>query len=418
MSKSSNVTTADLNRVATQVVLKQPFYAYIMIALARKFVSDATPTMTIRASGPQNVSLLVNKEHFESIFDSSKRESYTNLAGWIVHNVVHLVYKHPMRRNEFDMPQLFDIASDISVNACLGEFPIPEGTPTIETFPDLKLEKGKTVDYYYGRLKEVVRNPEEEENKETAEQIQQMMSEGNGDHDNWSSFENVNGSEDFTTSGSGVLDNWINNLIKQAYKNSGDRGRGNLPGELQAFIEDLIQDRPPKLDWRKTLRLQGSSSIHSVIEQTRRRKNKRFRTYPGTRKKMGASVVLCVDTSGSVNDDDLREFFTEISHVARNNVKVTVLEIDTIIQAEYEFKRGFVPKGVHGRGGTDFNLGIERANQLRADLVVYFTDGYAPVPSVNPNMKCLWVICSDGIADDSETWRTLPGTVVKIDDND
>jgi predicted metal-dependent peptidase len=87
-------------------------------------------------------------------------------------------------------------------------------------------------------------------------------------------------------------------------------------------------------------------------------------------------------------------------------------ECDTQIHNKYVYT-GHPPEVVSGRGGTAFDAPIEYANDTYLpDAVVYFTDGYAPAPTVICRKPILWMVTSEGIEEDA--WDFLPGRKVKM----
>ena len=68
---------------------------------------------------------------------------------------------------------------------------------------------------------------------------------------------------------------------------------------------------------------------------------------------------------------------------------------------------------VHGRGGTCFDEPIKFANEkYQPDATIYFTDGFAPEPTVKSRKPILWMITPKGI--EEENWDYLPGRKVKM----
>jgi predicted metal-dependent peptidase len=68
------------------------------------------------------------------------------------HETLHLVFKHLFRELHNKDHELMNLAADIVVNQYIGEWELPESAITLSTFPDLELEPGQTMEYYYDRL--------------------------------------------------------------------------------------------------------------------------------------------------------------------------------------------------------------------------------------------------------------------------
>ena len=88
-------------------------------------------------------------------------------------------------------------------------------------------------------------------------------------------------------------------------------------------------------------------------------------------------ICVGVDTSGSVSNKELQEFFSELSHMHKTGHKITIVQCDTKINSIKEFN----PKcdwEIHGRGGTSFQPVIDHYNEDgRYTALIYFTDGEA-----------------------------------------
>jgi hypothetical protein len=119
-------------------------------------------------------------------------------------------------------------------------------------------------------------------------------------------------------------------------------------------------------------------------------------------------MLVCIDSSGSMSDDQLKMCLSETYKVAHDKkpLKLIVVQCDTKIQwmKEYknleELKKDTVHATVHGRGGTDFKPVWDMLNndpkfkRVHPELVMFFTDGYCPqYKRSNKNMdNLIWCI--------------------------
>ncbi len=112
------------------------------------------------------------------------------------------------------------------------------------------------------------------------------------------------------------------------------------------------------------------------------------------------NVLVAVDTSGSIEQDELTEFFSEINAIkSLVNAQLTLLACDSSLDQEgpwvFDPWEPFtLPKTLAGGGGTDFNPVFDWINQQASvyDLVVYFTDALGKFPERPPNTETLWLI--------------------------
>jgi predicted metal-dependent peptidase len=170
-----------------------------------------------------------------------------------------------------------------------------------------------------------------------------------------------------------------------------------MPAALRSYLDGLRDARDGVLDWRRVLRLFAASSRRSRIRATLRRPSRRYHTFPGIRVSRGQRMAVCVDTSGSVGDRELAEFFAEVHAIWRAGAEVVVFEADAAVHRTWEYT-GQPPASAHGRGGTSFDpaLAAVRAAAPRFDACVYLTDGHAPRPRAGPGVPLLWLLTLDG----------------------
>ena len=138
------------------------------------------------------------------------------------------------------------------------------------------------------------------------------------------------------------------------------------------------------------------------------RPSRRFPDAKGIKMKRKPSVLVGVDTSGSVSNNELLDFFSEINHLWKSGVKVTIAEIDTRINRIYEYK-GHFDGEINGRGGTSFEELWAYKDEHKKDFstLVMFTDGFVDINNLN-GRNVVWVLTSNH-AD-----QEYPGVVIEI----
>ena len=138
-------------------------------------------------------------------------------------------------------------------------------------------------------------------------------------------------------------------------------------------------------------------TIYDVnIRSTRRKESKRFEGAAGIQHKKKVSILVAVDTSGSVATKELQDFFSEIEYIYKAGARVTILECDAQINKIVEYDGKHIPEIV-GRGGTDFNPPVDYYVKHRKEYasLIYFTDGECSLPDKQPS-GMVWVITSNG----------------------
>jgi predicted metal-dependent peptidase len=171
---------------------------------------------------------------------------------------------------------------------------------------------------------------------------------------------------------------------------------GFVPAELKSYIDSLFEITLPSYDWKGYFRRFFGTSTKTYTKKTRRKLNKRFEENPALKIKQKKKVLVGVDTSGSVSDKDLVEFFNEIYHMWKTGISITIAEGDANISNVYEYN-GKMPEFVTGRGGTNMNPFVKYLNENRQyNSLVILTDGFIPEKSVTTFKPLLTVICSKG----------------------
>ena len=159
-------------------------------------------------------------------------------------------------------------------------------------------------------------------------------------------------------------------------------------------------------------------SIYDVnIRSTRRKVSKRFDEAAGIQHKKKVSILVAIDTSGSVSQKELQEFFSEIDYAYKAGARITILQCDTRINAIEEYDGKNIPE-IKGRGGTDFNPPVDYYVKHRKEYasLIYFTDGEAPLPTKHPQ-GMVWVISSCGCHQDFPGKSIYIPKEVKQDNN-
>lgn len=295
----------------------------------------------------------------------------------------------------------------LEINQYISPDCLPEGGVTIHSFPELDLEPKAGTLYYYEKLQTL--------SEETKNALQEAIRNGdtevtlpNGEtvtlsnHD-WDEVKDLDEADER------LLRDQLNGILKNVAETV-KKSRGNIPGEFASIIDALFNIPEPKFDWKGYIRRFAGKSIKVYTKKSRRKLSKRYEDNPGLKIKQKKHILVGIDTSGSVSNEELKEFLQEIHHLTKTGNEVTIVQCDTAISHVGKYKAG-QDYMIHGRGGTDFqpviNYYNEHMNQL--SCLIYFTDGEAPSP-INAKGDILWVLSSK-----SKLNNELPGAVIKLD---
>ena len=370
-----NRTDDNISGAVTQLLLKEPFYAHLLGNLSRE-ISSRTPTIGLEKT-QSGYSLIVNPEYFDQVLTTREQR-----VAAIKHEALHFVFSHVFRGEKYENQEIYNLAADLVVNQYLEPWPSLPDAFTLGLLHEVGvwMNRDESVGYYYEELLKILGENENEE-------FQNAMADNSqrGDHQFWAN-----------QSADDAGQNQHDDMLSQAAQRSQDWGK--LPGPLQQLINAMLERREPQVDWRRSLRLFAACSGRTRVTHTMKRRSKRFGTRPGTRIKRYSKLAIALDTSGSVDDDTLSTFFSEIHSIWKHGAEVVIIECDARVQRTYPY-RGQTPQDVAGRGGTAFDPVFEHLNENRQqqfDGCIYLTDGWADTPEVRPPCKVLWVICADG----------------------
>ena len=176
---------------------------------------------------------------------------------------------------------------------------------------------------------------------------------------------------------------------------------------LPRAIEDALL---PKVDWREMLRDFVSEVCKGRDELTWRQYDRRRMAcdmyVPSTESETVGELVLAIDTSGSISQDDLAAVASEVSKLCEE-VEPSALRVvwwDTAVHGEQRFEPGDYSGIAHllkpkGGGGTRVGCVSEYLSKLgsKPEAVIVFTDGYVE-HNFTWNVGCptLWILPERG----------------------
>jgi len=410
-----------LRELVARFVLKYNYWGYLFSRIRRKPVKGLPSIMGVGPEKDGTISLYFEPDLMVNTSDKS-------ILKIIEHEGMHILNKHIPRylrilANETSeqrktiKTEVWNVAADCTVNtqANIREPIVIDGKPWPPCLPEnYKLEEGKVTEYYFYEL------------LKTAKTVNMAGNKAFNDHATWK--KGTEGVPDLSSL-SRKIDQHVQNIIKESVK-SFNKDRGTIPSHIAQLIEGALA--PPKAPYYQIIRklIRGSRFSKFLRSPT---KINRKRTYvfalkdnkyipqispfPGKTRDMTFDIVVLIDTSGSMNVDDILEGLSGVKNIIENDrhCYTTVLEVDAAVEKEYEVRRiRDIQFNIKGRGGTTLFPGLERARQLNCDVCLAFTDGYTEdinnLPRKSLPKKLIWVITKGGTAENVN--RT--GYVVQI----
>ncbi len=171
---------------------------------------------------------------------------------------------------------------------------------------------------------------------------------------------------------------------------------GNLGSAFKDALDRLIQ---PRLPWRALLARYLMTIAREDYSFGRPSRREGEALLPVLHSGQ-VELVLALDTSGSINHQDFREFVAEIDALkGQIRARVTLLACDAELarDAPWTFESWQpieIPADLTGGGGTRFTPVFEwlDAQGMRPDALLYFTDAQGEFPPRAPEYPVLWLV--------------------------
>lgn len=363
------------------------------------------------------------------------------------HEVDHVVFNHPaemskaMLSTEADVRERFNYAADASVNDMLNceiargkkFLKAPEGAVTSKTLKakfglanvpplqsyrfyfdlikDLKIANGdegssRGVAPVPGANGRLVAGRVDSSSRESAPRELDSAREGREDIRSSSSSLTdhawlVPDTDGFEMSSPKDISEMTRQFLRDVNEMMSEEARSLMPGRFSHAVARAYE--PPQIDWAVMFKCYvGTVAAKKVKTRSRlnRRQPLRF-DLSGSHDSKVVKVVVAIDTSASMSDDQLKAVFGEILAIlSRHPFELTVIECDSAVQRVYHLDGAAdIPASVMGRGGTAFTPVIRYINEHRCyrdALLIYFTDGFGERRIPRPlTYRNLWVVSGD-----------------------
>jgi predicted metal-dependent peptidase len=432
-----------------RLLTENPFWGFFALNLEKVEVDD--PSLPYAAVGMKGYSyeLIFRKDRYLDL-------PIEQQLGVLEHELYHIALGHlgPSYRTLCPDHRLFNIAADLVINQEIPRNRLPSGAVFLDCFPDFNLAPKESAIYYYNALSAELQkikdtfpdalkcnpgnspdcnsgnSPGSENSQTDSDSTDQgsssQDSQGNSEQkqDQGSSSASMNPSQKslldyYGPDGSNwdSHDYWVGDpaegesfdsywetveelrkeLLKRVFvetnKTYGSKTRGFIPGNLYETIEKLLERKPATVSWKKIMKNFIAAHRSTKTRKTRRKPSRRFVGQPGLRVTPKHKILVAIDTSGSVSQDEIKLFFAEIEEISKADILIDVVQSDSGVSNVSPYKKNDSYK-VYGRGGTDFTPVINYFNNLKStySCLVYLTDGCCSPPSVDPLKPILWIM--------------------------
>jgi predicted metal-dependent peptidase len=309
---------------------------------------------------------------------------------------------------------LDNLSMDLNINSILtnnysDELEFIEGGQLPKNFSNLKLEEEKDSLYYYNKLKKAKDKKEQSKQKGedslAGEPGNQNGTSGDKNFDDlMDNQKKIDNHSTWAELTEGISDlekevlkrDIINRLEKIAEDVS--KQNGSIPTHLEE-LSNKIKKIKEVVNWKTLFRRFVGSNISSEILINRKRPNKRFEENPATKNKLKTSIVIGVDSSGSMNENDLNNINGEIHNIWKSGAKTNFFAWDCEAGNIQEYKGKLIFERVKA-GGTDTFCAIEHINnnykKYGWNAAIIGTDGYVPEVIGKCKIPLLFVIIPKG----------------------
>jgi len=324
-----------ISRARTSLLLNHPFYG----VLAMRLVIQQGPVPTAATDGRY---ILYNPTWFESLTDAE-------IIGVIAHEIMHLACGHMWRKQSRDLYR-WNIACDIAINNVLEDSGF--------TLPGKALVNKE----YYNMAAEAIYNKIKDSIEGTGN-----LPGGAGDFMKPGEVNQVPGGKDgisesesnITASNQSLEKEW---QIATAQAAQVTRNKGDLPGNIKQMIDEFIN---PSIPWPALLRdfvMRCARNDYNWSRPNRRYLSSGF-VLPGLISDELPEVIMAIDTSGSISNEELKAFADEVSGILMAfDTTTTVIWIDSRVCGVEKYTRADLPLKLtaKGRGGTDFRPAVNQ----------------------------------------------------------
>ena len=382
---SSAKTSSRINNVCMNVILRYPFFGYLLLHMDIKETNDENAYTDMK-------SIYLNYRFIESLSDYE-------LEFVILHELLHAALKHPINAEGHDHI-IYGLAADIMVNTIILDsmktyrMQLVGQTITKSIFGNEVYKMG--TEKIYQTLM----------NDRSSKYVKDMLgSKSTDNHRNWGA-KVLTGNKEYIN---GLWDEYIKGAIafEGERKGSGVGGIGSLFSDFSSRRSRHISNTEWKELLRDFLTVSNEKYDYSFAPPDRRYSflDVFLPEYNLIEDKKIGKLWFCVDTSMSMRRSDVEALFIEIEKCIKElgylDGLLSFFDESTTDPVSFHTVNDICAIRPSGGRGTDFECIFDymRENMMNQPpgVVIVMTDGYAPFPM--EMMACgipvLWAIIGD-----------------------
>jgi len=352
-----------LTKSRVNLMLDFPFFG--VLALGLKLEEDDS----VGTAGTDGKKLYYNTEFINSLTDAE--------LNWvIIHEILHPVLGHIWRKGD-RLHRAWNIACDFALHDVMMEY--------LEANPNKKNKLSMPEGCLYS---EEYKGMSAEEIYDTFDIKKISLLDTLDNHDMWGESLDKE-----------MVEEWTKKIVEASIAS---KDSGNFPAGLKRVIDKLVN---PKKDWRTLLH---EFVEMEVTDYSFSPPDRRFSDYDffmpdfNEEDETIKNIIFLVDTSGSLGNAELAEFYSELMGAVRqfSRLEGKIGFFDHICYGLTDFVdvKSLMEIKPKGGGGTSFinALSYVRDNTELDEVagIIIFTDGFAEFPeeSITRGVPTLWVI--------------------------
>lgn len=369
--------TKRISKAKTALILEHPFIGSVALNMPMS-IDNSVPTAATNGKR-----VLFNEEFCNGLSDEE-------LKFLVAHECMHPMLEHNFRRGERDTYK-WNQAADYVINKLLTDEGIGKMPEQGLLDDNIYKQGGGTSDGIFNLLPDT---PED--------------GQGNGGQG-----QPLDSCEDGQGSPAEVSQQQAEWKVKVAQAAQSAKMMGKMSAGLERLVEEILK---PKVDWRDVL--QRFVVKCRSDQRSWARPNRRFLSQglylPSVSGESLGEIAFAVDCSGSIGQDEINQFASEITTVWQDQkpTKVHVIYFDSEVSHYDEFGQDDEPiVKPHGGGGTAFSPVFKYMTEHGIEPVacIFLTDLCCDDFGDAPDYPVLWVSTHDD--------KAPFGEVVMMEDN-
>ncbi|WXT99795.1 MAG: hypothetical protein Ctma_0499 [Catillopecten margaritatus gill symbiont] len=389
---------AQLTKARTQLILDSPFLGNLVLRLPLIAADSWCKTSATDAK-----SFYYNPEFIDSLNNHQ-------IKFVLIHEALHCALTHFARRGN-RVKHKWDLACDFAINPLL----VKEGFHPPIDVPIFRQYEGMIAEEIYPMIDDNLdQEPMDQHLYDDQANDDSKESEGGMREDDLQKEkepENNPNSKSDNQQGKGapqlaqqppiLKPDEVEQLATQWQKNLASSAQlaqqaGKLNGEFSKLIDFFLQ---PQVSWQSLLAQYMTNFARDDFSYTRPSRRSGDAILPSL-KSQQVDITIAIDTSGSISQEEVNEFISEVDAIKSNlRASITLLACDDTLspQCPWRFEAWNelqFPTSLGGGKGTNFTPVFNHINtqDTPCDVLIYFTDAKGIFPDTKPTYPVMWLV--------------------------